>query len=451
MVSNGNTLHGRACLLLMAFVALISRINFGRCSGLLACFVRKRIASQFIVAVLTVAFCFLSAGLCFGQPREGKSALPAGETKIAEFKSANFILRTDLNPEEAKELLVRLETMLGLISRYWGRKNPRVIEMYVVKELSNWPAGLLHPQGRASIARGGGLTIAQKRTLGQRWESKAVVYAVADRGTPQHEAVHAYCSHAFGGTGPTWYSEGMAEIGQYWKDIDDKSVQCSAEVLRYLKTSEPKPLKEVVDLAQFTGDSWQNYAWRWSICHLLGFNDNYSQRFKPLGLALMTQQRQVSFWTVYGTMSQEIEFEYLLFLKNMAIGYRVDLCSWDWKTKFKRISGRRTAISKIKANRGWQATRLIVKSGEKYLFETTGKWKIEAEGEELTAQGNEQSKGNLVGVLFDNYQLSEPFDLGASSTYTASGDGKLYVRCNDDWASLADNEGTLSLKIKRLP
>ncbi len=407
---------------------------------------------QLLLAMFLAVVCnHLSAGQCIGQTRNSKSVANATKTTIGEYKSKNFILRTDLQQEEAKELLTRLETMLGLISRYWGRKNPRVIEMYVVKNLANWPVGLLHPQGRASIASGGGLTMAQRRSQGQRWESKAVVYAVANRGTPQHEAVHAYCSHAFGSTGPTWYSEGMAEIGQYWKDINDKSVQCSPEVLRYLKTSQPKPLKDVVDLAQFTGDSWQNYAWRWSICHLLGFNENYSQRFKPLGMALMAQQRNVSFWTVYGTMSKEIEFEYLLFLKNMEIGYRVDLCTWDWKTKFKRINGRRTAISKIKANHGWQPTRLLVKSGEQYQFETTGTWTIEDEGEELTADGDADSRGKLVGILFHDYKLSEPFDLGTSGTYTASGDGKLFVRCKDDWANLADNKGTLTLKIKRSP
>ncbi len=402
-----------------------------------------------LVCLSPVFFC-MPVGPCMGQTRNS-GTVASSSGKIAEYKSANFVLRTDLSQEEAKNLLTRLETMLGLISRYWGRKNPRIIEMYVVKSLSNWPADSLNPQGRASIARGGGLTIMQRRSLGTRWESKAVVYAVADRGTPQHEAVHAYCAHAFGSTGPTWYSEGMAEIGQYWKDSDDKSVQCSPEVLRYLKTSKPKPLKEVVDRDQFTGDSWQNYAWRWSLCHLLGFNENYTQRFKPLGIALMSEQRDISFWTVYGTMSQEIEFEYLLFLRNMEIGYRVDLCSWDWKTKFKRISGRRTALSKIKANRGWQASRLEVEAGEQYHFETVGNWSVEAKGEELTADGGADSRGKLMGVLFHDYSLSEPFELGASGTFTAAGDGKLYVRCKDDWSEIADNRGAITLKIKRLP
>ncbi len=399
--------------------------------------------------LLAVIFNPLFAGQCGAQNRKKKPRTITSESaKIGKYKSANFILRTDLTSDEAKELLSRLETMLGLISRYWGKKNPRVIEMYVVRDLTNWPAGSLPPEGRASVAGGGGVTRYQKRSLGQRWESKAIVYAVANRGTPQHEAVHAYCAHTFGSTGPTWYSEGMAEIGQYWKDINDKSVQCSPEVLRYLKNSEPKPLKEVVDLAQFTGDSWQNYAWRWSICHLLGFNENYTQRFKPLGIALMAEQRNVNFWTVYGTMSQEIEFEYLLFLKNMEIGYRVDLCTWDWTTKFKRISGRRSAIAKIKAERGWQASRLEVKSGERFKYETTGNWTIEPDGEKLTAEGDSESRGKLIGILLDDYELSEPFELGAAGNYTASGDGKVYVRCKDDWANLADNKGSITLKFK---
>ena len=405
---------------------------------------------RLLVIVLIASFLFSPLdSQCFAQSRKNRSPVAdSNDVKFGEYKSANFILRTDLEQEEAKELLDRLETMLGLISKYWGKKNPRVIEMYVVKDLANWPSGSLHPDGRASITRGGGLTMSQKRSIGQLWQSKAIVFAVANRGTPQHEAVHAYCAHAFGSTGPTWYSEGMAEIGQYWKDINDKSVQCSPEVLRYLKNSELKPLKDVVDIAQFTGDSWQNYAWRWSICHLLGFNENYTQRFKPLGLALMTQQRNVSFWSVYGTMAKEIEFEHQLFIKNMDLGYRVDLCTWDWKTKFQQIRGRRSAVSKIKAGRGWQATRLEVKSGDQFQYEATGDWSIEPDAEEFSADGQSDSQGKLIGILFNDYELSEPFDLGASGTYAAQGDGKLYVRCKEDWANIADNKGTISLRFK---
>ncbi len=373
---------------------------------------------------------------------------PTSIPGISEYKSPNFIVRTDLPGEDASELLERLERMLVLVSGYWGKKSARVIEMYVVNDLANWPEGTLAAEGRTSVASGGGLTVTSKISRGQSWQAKSIVYSTADRGTPQHEAVHAYCSQTFGSTGPTWYSEGMAEVGQYWRGENDKAVNCDPHAIKYLRNSPPKALKEVVDPNQYTGDSWQNYAWRWALCHLLGFNDNYSARFKPLGLALMTEQKGVSFNSVYGTMAAEIEFEYHLFLKNLEPGYRVDLCSWDWKLKPQRARGSRVLLSKIEAARGWQPTRLDAKSGETFSYTAEGTWKVEAEGEELTAEGEASGRGRLIGVLFEDYQLSEPFDLGATGTFTAESNGQLFVRCQDDWGKLADNSGTLTLKIK---
>ena len=381
-----------------------------------------------------------------GQARRAAAAKEA--SAIGEYNSANFQLRTDLPAEEARELLERLETMLTLVSRYWGKRNPRRIEMNVVRDLSVWPDGLLSADGRRSIEQGGGLTTTQKVVQGANWQAKSVVYAIADRGTPQHEAVHAYCGQAFGGTGPTWYSEGMAEVGQYWRDANDKSVQCHPYVVSYLKSTPAKSLDDLVDMNQVTGDSWQNYAWRWALCHLLGHNSNYSTRFKPLGIALMSEQRGVTFWSVYGTMAPEIEFEYHQFLRHLDVGYRADLCSWDWKTKFTPLKGPRAATTKVQAARGWQATSVQVNPGDRLQYSTEGTWKLSPDGPPLTAAGDDSGRGQLELVLFHNYGLSEPFVWGAAGEWTAEAPGKLYVRCRNDWNCIGDHEGQLTLKIQ---
>ena len=40
------------------------------------------------------------------------------------------------------------------------------------------------------------------------------MYACEDHAIVQHEAFHAFCAQTFGGLGPVWYAEGMAEMGQ---------------------------------------------------------------------------------------------------------------------------------------------------------------------------------------------------------------------------------------------
>lgn len=366
------------------------------------------------------------------------------------YRTRNFAVKTDITPAEAQELLERLETMLVLISQYWGRPNSQSIDMYVVRDVSKWPAGLLDGDGLQHIQAGGGVTLGQTQQnsrTGEVLATRAVVYAVADHGTPQHEAVHAYCILNFGRTGPTWYSEGMAEMGQYWKD-KDPAVNCHPEVVQYLKSEPPKLLTEITDLGQRTGDSWQNYAWRWALCHLLANNTNYAPRFHPLGMALLNAQRS-SFEDVYGPMSKEISFEYVQFLQNFDIGYRADLCSWDWKAKFTGVLNR-PLNAKIKAAGGWQPARLAVKERESYRYSTKGAWSLAKDGEKLSAKGNDSGAGCLEGVIFHDYELSAPIELGDDGSFTAPVEGKLFLRCRDAWSELGDNSGEITVKLEKL-
>lgn len=370
---------------------------------------------------------------------------------IADFGTPHFLLHTDLADDDAEALLDRLETMLELISKYWGRSSIGVIEMFVVKDLAKWPAGAIPEEGLASIRGGAGITVTRRIQSGDSFLSKSIVYAIADRGTPQHEVVHAYCGHVFGRPGPLWYSEGMAEMGQYWR-ANDFSVNANPGVIRYLRKSEPKSLREIVYAKEFTGDSWQNYAWRWALCHLLATNTNYQTRFHALGLALLTNQPDASFEQVFGSMAKEISFEYRQFLRNVDTGYRADLCSWDWKTKFRLAKTGNTTQAKIDAGKGWQPSKLILTDGEEYEYSVSGKWSTRDNGPSFDADGDEGGHGRLVGALLTevngDYQLSESFDLGKFGAFKSPGPGNLYLRCRDDWSSIADNRDGVMVKLK---
>ena len=378
--------------------------------------------------------------------------LPGG---IHEYSSKNFAIRTDLSAADSKELLNRLEKMLVLVSRYYGKPNSQIIEMNVIHDKNRWPAGSIPEEAINSILNESGITLSvtvtQHNDIGEKQiaAARSIVWAVSERGVPQHEAVHAYCHQNFGRTGPTWYAEGMAELGQYWRESNN-GIQIHDEVMKYLKNSPPKDLLEITAPGQKTGDHWQNYAWRWALCHLLSTNPNYAPRFKPLGMALLND-RGTSFQDVYGSMSKEISFEYLFFLKHMNQGYRSDLCAWDWKTKFQRLRGTATAQVKVAANRGWQASRVMVKEGDKISYSATGEWEILKGNSKVGPDGDEVGRGRLEGVLFTDYHLSEPFNLGAEGEYEAQMDGNLFVRCRDDWSEIADNQGAVTVKFKCPP
>jgi hypothetical protein len=362
-----------------------------------------------------------------------------------DLRSDHFVLHTDISDRSAHILLDKLETMYGLIASYYRKQPQAPIECFVVRDISQYPDNYFPADARAKILEPAGVTISQR--LGR--QAVAVVYSCDNHGVVQHEAVHAFCFLSFGSTGPVWYSEGMAEMGQYWQK-GQLEVQIDPVVIGYLTSAEPKQMLEIVAAGQITGDSWKAYAWRWALCHLLANNPNYSDRFGALGVAMMSG-KAASFESTYGDVAPHISFEYDQFVKNFGNGYRADLCAWDWSKKTSSLSGTRRATQKVSARAGWQTTSVQLKAGESYDIAAKETWKIVDGGDELTGDGDAAGNGKLIGAIFHDYQLSEPFEIGQLKTYVAASDGQLVLRCRDKWTELSDNDGELTVYVRRTP
>lgn len=373
---------------------------------------------------------------------EAESAKP--ETR--DVRSPHFLIHTDLSPGEASELVERMETMLRLISAYWGRPARGVIECYVVHNLDEFPARKMHPVGIREVRTAGGMTLMEVMADGKRNSAKSVVYACGRPEVVQHEAVHAYCHQTFGRIGPVWYSEGMAEMGHYWAE-DDHSICADRREIEFLRKNPPKSLAEPLSSSQTSGDGWQNYASRWALCHFLVYNPNYSQQFLVLGRGFLTG-KDVSFEKTYGAVTRQLFFEYVLFLRNIGPGYRVDLCAWDWKKKFAGLPPGRSLTATVAAGRGWQPTGLMVRAGARCEYLAAGTWTIHGASEAVDANGDGQGRGRLVGAWMKDYQLGEEFELGTKGSFSAAADGDLYLRCRNDWGKLAGDSGHVRVKFK---
>ena len=364
-------------------------------------------------------------------------------SKPRELRSEHFVLQTDLSDRSANILLVKLETMYALVSGYYRQQPQRPIECNIIRDLANWPTKLDEAVAK-QIQEGSGITVSE----GLEDQTKAVVYACGDHAIVQHEAVHAFCAQTFGGLGPVWYAEGMAELGLYWQPAIQEVNVDPVEVSYLRNASKTKTtLMDIVSAGQITGDSWQAYAWRWSLCHFLANNLNYAARFKTLGINLMTS-REDSLESAFKNQLEQMSFEYDLFLKNLGNGYRVDLCSWDWRTPAKELTATNRLDCEVKAHAGWQATGLLVEPGQAYDFACRGQWKIDAETQ-VDADGDGAGQGALVGVWMSGYQLSEPFALGTRGKFVADQKAQLFVRCRDAWTSLGDNKGSVKLFLRK--
>ena len=364
-----------------------------------------------------------------------------------ELRSANYVLYTDVSERSAKILLTKLETMHELIGGYYGKRPQIPIECYVVSDIAKWNGQQLHPAGVAKIMELAGITLTARSV--DSGQAKAVVYSCDKHSIVQHEAVHAFCAQAFGSPGPVWYSEGMAEMGQYWKPME-LSVSIDPVVIDYLTHAPPKKMKDIVAAGQITGDSWQAYAWRWALCHLLASNPNYARRFRKLGLNIMAGGND-SFDAAFGNVADNISFEYDQFVQNFGNGYRVDLCAWDWNVAASNLNSNGRTKTEIAAKAGWQPTKLEAREGVSYDYAAQGTWKTATTEEPVSADGAVGGRGKLIGVILHDFKLEGPFELGDRGSFTAPATGQLYLRCNDSWTELADNDGEITVHLRRTP
>jgi hypothetical protein len=362
-------------------------------------------------------------------------------------RSAHFAFLSDVSDREARIVLDKLERMAGLLERYFGRSPRGVVEGFVVRDLSVWPPGTLaEAEGIAKIREQAGICF--NATLGD--QRRATLYSCADHGVIQHECTHGFCHLAFGSTGPTWLAEGVAEMGNYWQE-GEQAVDVDPTVMGYLQKAAPKRgLLEIAVPGRTPPGTWQDYAWRWALCHMLANNPNYADRFKPLAIALMEERPDVSFESVYGPVAKEVSFEYDQFLKTVGNGFRADLAAWPWKARFRPLSAGGSMKTTVKAARGWQSSGLRVEQGASYDVAAEGTWRTAKAGEPVPADGDASGHGRLVAAVFNDYALGGEIGLGAKSSFVAPADGQLFLRCADGWTELADNDGELTVTLLRV-
>jgi len=374
-----------------------------------------------------------------------------GFAVLEEYRSLNIALRTDLPEEDAEALLSRLETLLTSLSSYWGQRPSGVFTCYVAQDVTRWPQSIIETMemvGLSQMQVGAGYCSFIRVRRGPNFHSQAIIYAAANDAIVQHELVHAYCSHAFGHQGPLWYSEGMAEGGQYWGS-GESGVQVDIRAIRYLRQSPDKAISEIIDLNE--PGAWDDYKDRWSLCYFLDQHPSYSETFRELGRNML-MDRPVSFQRSFASDFDQITLEYGLFRQNIDQGYEVGLCTIDLTKHAYELSGDRMFDVEVAAKSGWQPVGLRVTPTQSVQYVAQGEWSLESDADPLNGEGDETGQGRLVGaILTDDFQMSDEISLGASGSFTPSAEGRLFVRCRDSWGSLADNEGELTTYWRLTP
>ncbi len=402
----------------------------------------------------------------------------------AHYSSEHFLIHTDLAADDAERLLQQLETKLERLEEYWGRPCRGVLECFIVHDIDRWNETIIPPVARTIIIDIGGVTAGRSRRVGNRSIHRAVVYCSSRQLVVEHEIVHAYCLQTFGGGGPLWYKEGIAEVFSRLSP-NGNAVKCDPEVSDHLRTAPHKPVREIVqsgrfnedlsnsltrmlnsdrdsrvrkptarqrsnEVAAYMDDLKEAYYYSWSLCHLLYSNPNYSQQFRALGKNYVNRSSR-SFSDVFGPLEQQIDFEYRFMLQRICSGFRTDLIYWDWDAEFSSIDDDQAIETEVYAAHGFQASQVLLTKGEKYRFQSAGTWKVADAKHAVTADGDADGQGQLVGVIQEGFTLSRPVPLGDDGSFVAPRDGKLFLRCRSDWGRLDQNTGSITVRIEHCP
>ena len=360
-------------------------------------------------------------------------------------RSRHFSFLSDVSDRDAKLILDKLETMVGLLERFFGCRQRGVIEGFIVHDLAVWPEGVLtEPLGIEKIKEPAGICFTT--VLGPH--ARATLYACDDHGIIQHECTHGFCHLTFGGVGPLWLAEGLAELGRWWRE-KEKGVNVPPVILAHLHDAPPPPLAAITAPHQPPSNDWRDYTWRYALCQMLLDNPNYADRFRALAVALMEGQPGVSFESVYGPVSREVGFEFEQFLTHVGNGYRADLTAWPWKAKQRKLAPGGVGRAKVKGAAGWQASGVEVEAGAVYVITAEGTCQMAADAEPTGPEGDAAGRGRLTGALYADFTLSPEIPLGSHTSWIAPADGLLMLRAADAWTELADNDGTLSITIRR--
>ena len=433
------------------------------------------------------ALCALAWTVCLSAI--GQEAPPAGADdddaavsaySITAHSSPHFRLYTDLDADAAGRAIQRMEKTLKWASQQWRRRLRGKITCYLAADIDRWPASKLpHPHARIWIKYVDGATVDERTTDGDKTRHQATIYASTRHGVLEHEVIHAFCAQAFGFMGPDWYKEGMAVLASHLANAEQPH-RFAPELLATLHTVPHRSVRQIVDAEPTTretydwleekfarvanqrrgaAETWtdgdardlaklhQEYHWSWSLCHLLLNNPNYQRRFRALGDCYLAGH-EGAFDDLFGAFRREISFEHRFLLDHLEDGYRVDLSRWDWRVP-EGIAPGGELKCRVDAARGYQSTRVKILPNVAYEYSTTGTWATSPDGPTTDAGGQPQGAGRLVAVLQRDYQLLEPFELGASGSFVSPVSGHLYVRCHDRWNELSDNRGHIRLVIRR--
>lgn len=391
---------------------------------------------------------------------------------IHRYESTRLVLYTDIDPQVARGLPPVIDQAYAALTNYFGPLPPDRARTeyqmtgYLIQDDAAFREAGLIPEDLPPFEHG-------RHRRNEFW-MREQKYDYYRRHLLIHEATHCFMTVMPDVDAPVWYMEGMAEYFGTHRLADDGTVTfcvmpTSPEefagsgritaIRNECAAGRARSIGWIRDLQPVEFLKTEHYAWAWGLTMFLDSHPRYQQRFRELGGFLQRNAFSTQFFRVFNPDARDLGTEWTLYIQNLQYGYDARQAAIDFKRGTELTEAR---SCEIQADRGWQSSGVLVKEGDSYEIVATGRfelaklpvpWISEPQGISFR-----YSEGRPLGMLVVSLRLESDEAnvpetmvtseaVGRRLVFRAPSTGTLYLRVNDDWNSLHDNQGQVAVQI----
>jgi hypothetical protein len=289
-----------------------------------------------------------------------------------------------------------------------------------------------------------------------------------------HEGTHGFMHTVLGGVGPVWYAEGMAELlgTHHWADgrltLDwfPKSREEVPQLGRIKLVRDTVAAGRLRTLGQILATDPLNrfgnetYAWCWALASLLDRDARYQPRFRESRADVLRSDFNARLERRFAADWDQLNDQWEVFATTLVHDYDFQRAAIDFAPG-EPLPDQGAKVS-LRADRGWQSTKLRLEAGRKYTIRAAGRYQVAEKPRVWWCEPGgitmRYVDGHPLGILLaairpDRRSSQQPTPLvrpeviGLAGTIAPAETGTLYLRINDSPAELAENAGQLEVEV----
>lgn len=289
-----------------------------------------------------------------------------------------------------------------------------------------------------------------------------------------HEATHSFMSTLLGSCGPGWYMEGMAELcGTHAWDPRSRDLRLAvmpksreaaphwgrvALIRNAIEEGKVLSIDAVMKIDNRVALPSESYAWVWALSAFLDQHPAYRDRFRQAPGWVLSENFDRRFRQMYAKDRAQLDKEWRMFIATLDYGHDIASEAIDFQPGQPLAAGGSQRPT-IQSNRGWQSSGILVTAGQPIHITATGRYTIaqDSDGAPWPSEPGgvtlDYHAGRPLGELLATIDSGEGAfttwrPIGLAADYTPPATGTLYLRVNDAPNALADNEGTVEVRVQ---